>query len=69
MIIKYFIIGQHDDPYTTLHKMMHLLVGHHVTNDVQSLIVALCIKMQVQKLYPHYNTKMIFFFPIIFITT
>jgi hypothetical protein len=38
-----------------LDKMRHLLVCHYVRDDVQSLNVALCIKMQVHKLYPHYN--------------
>jgi hypothetical protein len=51
----YLIINQHDDSYTTLDKMRHLLVGHNVRDDVQSFNVAICIKMQVQKLYPHYN--------------
>ncbi len=66
MIIKYFTISQHDDSYTTLHKMRHLLVDHYVRDDVQSLNVSLCVKMQVQKFYPHYNT---IFFSIIIITT
>jgi len=35
--------------------MKHLLVGHYVKNDVQSVNVTFCIKMQVQKLYIHYN--------------
>ncbi len=55
MIIKYLIISQHDYSYTTLDKMRHLLVGHYVKDDVQSLNVALCIKMQIQKLYLHYD--------------
>jgi hypothetical protein len=53
--MKYLNIKQHDDSYTTLDKMKHLLVGHYVKDDVQSLNVTLCIKMQVQKIYPHYN--------------
>jgi len=36
-------------------EMKHLLVGHYVRNDVQFLNVTFCIKMQVQKFYPHYN--------------
>ncbi len=55
VVKQYLTINQHDDSYTTLDKMKHLLVGHYVRNDVQSLNVALCIKMQVQKLYRHYN--------------
>jgi len=55
VLIKYFIISQHDDPYTTLDKMRHLLSGHYVKNDVQSLNITFYIKMQVQKLYLHYN--------------
>jgi hypothetical protein len=62
-------MSQHDDSYIILHKMRHLLVGHYVRNDVQSLNVALCIKMQVQKFYLHYNTKMIIIFSITFRTT
>ncbi len=55
-VIKYLIISQHDDSYTTLDKMRHLLVDHYVKADVQSsLNEALGIKMQVQKLYLHYN--------------
>jgi hypothetical protein len=53
--IKYLIIIQHDDSYTNLDKMGPLLVGHYVRDNVQSLNVALCIKMQVQKLYIHCN--------------
>jgi hypothetical protein len=52
-MIKYLIINQNDDSYTTLDEMKHLLVNHFVRDDVQSFNVALCIKMQVQKLYPH----------------
>jgi hypothetical protein len=52
-VIKYLTINQHDDSYTTLDKMKHLSVGHYVKNDVQSLNVALCLKMQIQKLYLH----------------
>jgi hypothetical protein len=55
MVIKYLIISQHDDSYITLDKMRHLLVGHYVKNDVQSFNVALCIKMQNQNFYSHYN--------------
>jgi len=57
MVIKYLIISQHDDSYTTLGKMKHLLVGDYVKDDIQSFNVAFCIKMQlqIQKLYPHYN--------------
>ncbi len=55
VVIKYLIISQHDDSYTTLDKMRHLLVSHYVRNDIQSLNVALYIKMQIQKLDPHYN--------------
>jgi len=54
-VIKYLTISQHDDSYITLDKMRHLLVGHYVKDDVQSFNVAFCIKIQVQKLYPHYN--------------
>jgi hypothetical protein len=53
--MKYLNIRQHDDSYITLDKMKHLLVGHYVKDDVQSLNVTLCIKMQVQKIYLHYN--------------
>jgi len=52
---QYLTISQHDDSYTTLDKMGHLLVGHYVKNDVQSFNVAFCINMQIQKLYLHYN--------------
>ncbi len=31
---KYLTISQHDDSYTTLDKMRHLLVIHYVRNDV-----------------------------------
>jgi len=55
VVMKYLNIRQHDDSYTTLDKMKHLLVGHYVKDDVQSLNVTLYIKMQVQKIYPHYN--------------
>jgi hypothetical protein len=55
VVIKYLTISQHDDLYTTLDKMRHLLVSHYVGDDVQSFNVVLCIKMQVQKLYFHYN--------------
>jgi hypothetical protein len=55
VVIKYLTINQHDDSYTTLDKMKYLLVGHYGKNEVKSLNVAFCIKMQVQKLYPHYN--------------
>jgi hypothetical protein len=55
VVIKYLIISQHDDSYTTLDKMVALLVGHDVRNNVQSLNVAIFIKMQVKKLYLHYN--------------
>jgi hypothetical protein len=55
VVIKYFIINQHDDSYATLDKMKQILVGHYVRDDVQSLNVAICIKMQVQKLYLHFN--------------
>jgi hypothetical protein len=55
MVIKYWTISQHDDSYTTLNKMRHLLVGHYVRNDVQAFNVAFCIKMQIKKLYPHHN--------------
>jgi hypothetical protein len=48
MAINYLTISQHDDSYTTLDKMKHLLVGQYVKDDVQSLNVALCINMQVQ---------------------
>jgi hypothetical protein len=41
MVIKYLTISQHDDSYTILDKMKHLLVDHYVKNDVQSLNVAL----------------------------
>ncbi len=34
MVIKYLTINQHDDSYTTLDKMKHLLVSHYVKNDV-----------------------------------
>jgi len=44
-IIKYLTISQHDYSYTTLDKVKHLLVGHYVRDDVQSLNVAFCIKM------------------------
>jgi hypothetical protein len=56
-VIKYLTINPHDDSYTTLDKMKHLLVGHYVRDDVQSLnvTITICIKLQVQKLYPHYN--------------
>jgi hypothetical protein len=47
--------NQHDDSYITLNKMRHLLVNHYVRDDVQSFNVVFCIKMQVQKLYPHNN--------------
>jgi hypothetical protein len=47
VVIKYLIISQHDDSYTSLDKMGSLLVGDYVRNDVQSFNVALCIKMQV----------------------
>jgi hypothetical protein len=46
VVIKYLAINQHDDSYTTLNKMTHLLVGNYV-RDVQSLNVTLYIKMQV----------------------
>jgi hypothetical protein len=77
VVIKYLIISQHDDSYTTLDKMKHLLVNHYVRNDVQSLNVVFCIKMQVQKLYPHYNKscplnqtqKWLLFFTTTFIIT
>jgi hypothetical protein len=49
------IICQHDDSYTILDNLKHLLVDHYVRDDVQSLNVTLYIKMQVQKLYPYYN--------------
>jgi len=76
-MIKYFTISQHDNSYTTLNKMRHLLVSHYVKSDVQSLNVTLCIKIQVQKLYPHYNRSCLLnrtqncqlFFSITFITT
>jgi hypothetical protein len=59
LIIKdiyiYLIISQHDDSYTTLDKMRHLLVGNYVKDDVQSFNVILYIKMQIQQLYPHYD--------------
>ncbi len=48
VVIKYLITNQHDDSYTTLDKTRHLLVGHYVRNDVQSLNVTFYIKMQVQ---------------------
>jgi len=50
MVIKYLTISQYDASYTNFDKMRHLLVGHYVRDDVQFLNVALCIKMQVQKL-------------------
>jgi hypothetical protein len=50
VIMKYLTISQYDDSYTTLDKMRHLVVGHCVRNDVQFVNVALCIKMQVQKI-------------------
>jgi hypothetical protein len=53
-VIKYLTFNQHYS-YTILDKMKHLLVDHYVRDDVQSLNVALCIKMQVQKLCPYYN--------------
>jgi hypothetical protein len=34
VVIKYLNIGQHDDSYTILDKMRHLLVGCYVRNDV-----------------------------------
>ncbi len=46
---------QHDESYITLNKIRHLLVSHCAKNDVQSLNIALYIKMQLKKLYPHYN--------------
>jgi hypothetical protein len=55
VVIKYLTISQHVDSYNYLDKMKHLLVSHYVNDDVQSLNVALCINMQIQKLYPHYN--------------
>jgi hypothetical protein len=76
--MNYFIINQHDDSYTTLDKMKHLLVDHYVKDDVQSLNVALCIKMDASlKILPSLqqilsfepNTKMTIFFSITFITT
>jgi hypothetical protein len=36
VVIKQLIISQHDDSYTTLDKMKHLLVGHYVRDDAQS---------------------------------
>jgi len=39
VVIKYLTISQHDDSYTTLDKMWHLLVSHYVRNDIQSLNV------------------------------
>ncbi len=54
-VIKYLTISQHDDSYTILNQMRHLLVNHYVRDDVQSLDVAFCIKMQVQKNYAHNN--------------
>jgi hypothetical protein len=47
VILKYLTISQHDDSYTTLDKMKHLLVDQYVRNDIQSLNVNFCIKMQV----------------------
>ncbi len=49
-VIKYFIINEHDDSYTTLDKMKHLLVDHYVKDDVQSFNEALGIKMQIKNL-------------------
>ncbi len=46
---------QHDESYTILNKIKHLLVSHCVKDDVQSINVAIYIKMQIQKLYFHYN--------------
>jgi hypothetical protein len=37
VVKQYLTINQHDDSYTILDKMKHLLVGHCVRNDVQSL--------------------------------
>jgi hypothetical protein len=54
-MIKYLTINQNDDSYITLDKIKHLLVNHYVKDDVQSFNVAFYIKMQVQKIYPHYN--------------
>jgi hypothetical protein len=74
VVMKYLNIRQHDDSYTTLDKMKHLLVGHYVKDDVQSLNVIFCIKMQAQKLYLHHNKSCFFnrtqkklFFSITFI--
>jgi hypothetical protein len=54
--------------------MKHLVVDRYVKDVVQSLNVDLCIKMQVQKLYPYYDnfcplnmTQKWFFFPTTFI--
>jgi hypothetical protein len=51
VVIKYLTISQHDDSYISLDKMKHLLVDHHVKEDLQSLDVTFCIKMQIHKLY------------------
>jgi hypothetical protein len=55
LVIKYLSISQLDDSYITLDKMRHLMVSHYVKKNVQSFNVAFCIKMQVQKIYLHYN--------------
>jgi len=74
MILKLFIINQHDDPYTTLDKTRHLLVGHYVKNDVQSFNIALYIANpktlhSLQQIMSFELDKKMIFFPIIFITT
>ncbi len=76
-VIKYLTINQHDDSYITLDKIKHLLVGHYVRDDVQSLNVALCMKTQVQKLYTHdkkslplnQTQKWLLFSKLYFVTT
>jgi len=55
LVIKYLTINQLDDSYITLDKMRHLMVSHYVKKNVQSFNVTFCIKMQVQKIYLHYN--------------
>jgi hypothetical protein len=55
VVIKYLTSSRHDDSYIILDKMKHLLVGHYVRDDVQSLNVIFYIKMLVQKFYLHTN--------------
>jgi hypothetical protein len=57
VVIKYLIVSQHEDSYIILGKTRHLVVGHYVKNDVESINVIFCIKMQVQKLYLYYNNS------------